>query len=84
MLATLATTILLAVAPGGEANPECSHRSTGYDFGVSIGGRRQTHARFELGALVFPRVAVVLTFRHSIAVHNISQRWIRISWSCEA
>jgi hypothetical protein len=83
MLATLATTVLLAVAPGGEANPECSRRSTGYDFGVSLDGHKQTHARRELGALVFPRVAVVLTFRHSIAVHNDSRRWIRISWSCE-
>jgi hypothetical protein len=84
MLATLATTVLLFVAPGGEANPACPRTATGYDFGLSVAGHQLTNARSERGGLVFGRQAVVLTARHGITIYNTGRRWLRVSWSCES
>jgi len=83
MFTALLATVVLAVAPHGEVNPSCPRSSHGYDFAVVVNGQVQRHARYERGALVFRGVAVVLTFRRSVTVYNVSRRWIDVRWTCE-
>jgi hypothetical protein len=80
VIATLVTTTVLMLAPGGHATMDCPPVGGGYNFAVSSGGHL-LRAREDRGALDFGR-AIVQTFAGSLDVQNVGRSVVRVRLTC--